>query len=490
MFFKFITLSIIVLFFYFNTQYWCGKSIKELSSSRLWQGIYVILSSLGYGLYRFSEWISHKIICFIINKVHFLDRNVVHPVLSKTINIIVYSIFIIGMVQIYDIINKLIIIVGLGDIKIFNDSLIKIITGDKLSFGDILLNCSAYINVIYYIATQKEFMSGIIVIALLFMFNIIYYSSFYGFLKQKVCEFSIFDILNIQNEEISATVDEIHINGNSFILNLKENLKSFLTKRTWLKSLKDVRVLINVLIILFCVTWLSIKLEKNIYSGMDLVLKIADELGIVKLLLNFVITSMFSLITIVTGRSTYRICPPYIQNNIDNFTDRIDEYSNDMEERREEWAEYNDISTSNGRSYQYNTTYRQRQNDDSRMHRENYRENTDSNRYEDNRNYCDDMNLFNQRNDGIKTYHEAAVFIRNFLRRTNNEDINLDDFCRFILNECSYIPNAIKNEVSSENIVVAAAYCLEVFGDIRSDYNFDNIINGIFIEYRQSRHNI
>ena len=317
MFFKFITLSIIVLFFYFNTQYWCGKSIKELSSSRLWQGIYVILSSLGYGLYRFSEWISHKIICFIINKVYFLNRNVMHPVLSKTINIIVYSIFIIGMVQIYDIINELIIIVGLGDIKIFNDSLIKIITGDKLSFGEILLNCSAYINVIYYIVTQKEFMSGIIVIALLFMFNIIYYSSFYGFLKQKVCEFSIFDILNIQNDEISATVDEIHINGNSFILNLKENLKSFLTKRTWLKSLKDVRVLINVLIILFCVTWLLIKLEKNIYSGMDLVLKIADELGIVTLLLNFVITSIFSLITIVTGRSTYRICPPYIQNNID-----------------------------------------------------------------------------------------------------------------------------------------------------------------------------
>lgn len=481
MFFKFIALSIIYLFFYFNTQYWCGKAILDLSSSRLWQAIYKVLSSIGYILYKLSEWISYEIICFTISKVHFLHRKNQHPVLSKTINIIVYSMFIIGMVQIYDIINEF-LIRGLGDTKVFNDSLIKVITGDEINIGEFVLNLSAYINVIYYILTQKEIISGIITIILLFLFNLIYYSSFYGFLSQKVYELNILSILNIENEELSITVDEEYYKNSSIILKLKESVKSFLTKRTWLYSLKDIRVLAIILIILFCITWISEKLGKEIYNGMDLLIIITDELGILTLIINCLITSIFSIITIKMGRNTYRICPSYVQNNIDSFTDRIYEYSNTMETRRREWAEENDTSINDEIIYEYNTTYRQRQNEDSRRYqREDY------NHYEDHRYNNDYMNSFNHGSDRFRNYQESRKFISYLLRITDNNNIDIEDFCRFILDECSYIPSSLKQQAPSKNKVIGAAYCLEMFNKEYMNAYLNNLLNEICEQYKESR---
>lgn len=322
----FVATLIAFFLFYFNVPYWTGKEMRDVAKNGLYRCFYMILSSIGWYIYKGIESLNRK----LDNILRIRHDGVMHAV----INLLIYIGVVFIMSNTYDYIMESVIGGEVNELKVMDSGSYARLS-DLLLFWGILNNFTDVNSLSSFWVAIRESISSIVIFII---GTIMFFSVMFGLLSQKVQELcliervshggSLEEILNYEPESLSIK---------TLPKQILASVLDFCNKLSLVRNLKLLGVQFTFCVIVVCYSVMK-TISGEIPDFYGIALDLLDETGVVATIGSFVISFVVAKGVAIVGKLLGKFLPVIIQEKLHQLSDRGNQLVQAIKERRDAWS--------------------------------------------------------------------------------------------------------------------------------------------------------
>lgn len=312
--------------FFFNVPYWTGQEMGDLAKNGFYRLAYVILSTIGWTIYKALETINS----FVDRLFKIKPGSSVHA----TINLLLYIVAVFSLCQIYDFTMSSVIGGEVDELHIADSSSYSRYSDLLLFWG--ILNNFGDVNSVgsFFVALHDSIWSIVVFI----VGTVMFFSIMYGLLMHKLQEIHLIDrysgdgtlaqMMNYEPEKLSLSCLPKQIVA---------SILDFCNKLSILRNFKIFGVQIAFIVILAIYSGVkTISGESADFGG--LAADLLDESGIVSTIGSFVISFVLGKLVVVVGRAASVFVPQAIRDPVRRVSVACNQKVETIKEKRREWS--------------------------------------------------------------------------------------------------------------------------------------------------------
>ena len=336
---QFLIMALSYFLFYYSAPYWSSAQIKDLINHGLYQGLFILLSTVGDWLYKLVE-LPGKSVDELLEK--FILNDAIRKAVLGAVNAIVYTGIIWSATYVYDGVSGLILQGGGSYTMSFSE-------------WSRVTNAATFWEAMRLQMAETPGLSGVADAAVSLLqyvgLTILYSAFMYGLLRYKIKEFGfgtwLSEKLGIRSDDGSAKPQgsgrESFLSQvcGKLIPDLKASIVSCLDNLCLLRSFRVIGSLILFCGVIFLYSLVMMFLNRE--PEVDGILAgILEASGVVDVVLSFLIAFVWGKIISLLGITVYIVAPEPAKNLIDTVDEKGKEIVTKIENGRKAWVEAND----------------------------------------------------------------------------------------------------------------------------------------------------